>query len=111
MSFFITTPAFAFVPVLLFIAAYIHHRVLGGRGFQFARFVLLAAGCVWLLYALYEFSVQRELKPESVPIRVDLEFIGPADQHFSLPQPLEWLLTCLAFRAGCDRVHSHDNPA
>jgi hypothetical protein len=78
MSLFISNPGLAFVPALLFIAAYIHHRVVGGRAFRPGRFVLLAAGCFWLLYALYEFSVQREFKPENVPIRVDLEFIGPA---------------------------------
>ena len=78
MSIFINNPGLAFVPVILFVAAYIHHRVLGGRGFRPARMVVLAGGCIWLLYALYELSVQRELKPESVPIRVDMVFIGPA---------------------------------
>jgi hypothetical protein len=78
MSLFITHPALAFVPAVLFVAAYLHHRVLGGRGFRPARFVVLSAGCVWLLYACYEFSVQQELKPENVPIRLDLALIGPA---------------------------------
>jgi hypothetical protein len=77
MSLFIAHPTLAFVPALLFVAAYVHHRLLGGRGFRLARFVVLSAGCAWLLYALYEFGVQREFKPESVPIRVDLAFIGP----------------------------------
>jgi hypothetical protein len=77
MSLFINDPALAFVPVVLFIAAYIHHRVLGGRGFRPARFVVLSAGCIWFLYALYELSVQGEVKTQSVPIRVDLAFIGP----------------------------------
>jgi len=31
-----------------------------------------------LLYGLYELSVQREFKPENVPIRIDMLFIGPA---------------------------------
>jgi hypothetical protein len=78
MSIFINNPGLAFVPVILFVAAYIHHRVLGGRGFRPARLVVLAGGCIWLLYALYELSVQGKLKPESVPIRVDMLFIGPA---------------------------------
>jgi hypothetical protein len=78
MSFFITHPVLAFVPTVLFIGAYFHHRVRSGREFRPAHFVMLSAGCIWLLYALYEFSVQRELKPESVPIRVDLLYIGPA---------------------------------
>ena len=78
MSLFTANPALAFVPALLFIAAYIHRRVAGGRGFRFSRFVLLAASCVWLIYAIYELGVQEDVKPESVPIRVDLAFIGPA---------------------------------
>src|ERR1035441_10885759 len=78
MSIFINNPGLAFVPVILFVAAYIHHRVLGGRGFRPARLVVFAGGCIWLLYALYELSVQGKLKPESVPIRVDMLFIGPA---------------------------------
>jgi hypothetical protein len=31
-----------------------------------------------LLYGAYELSVQREFKPENLPIRIDLLFIGPA---------------------------------
>ena len=41
-------------------------------------FVVLCVGCAWLLYGLYEVKIQREIKPESVPIRVDLLFLGPA---------------------------------
>ena len=31
-----------------------------------------------LLYGLYELNVQREFKPENVPIRIDMLVIGPA---------------------------------
>ncbi len=77
MSVFITNPVLAFVPAILFIAGYIHHRILGGPNFRPARLVVLAAGCIWLLYALWELTVQGEVKTESVPIRVDLQLIGP----------------------------------
>jgi hypothetical protein len=78
MNIFVSNPGLALVPAVLFIAAYIHHRVRGGRGIRPTRFVVLVAGSVWFLHALYEFSVQREFKPENVPIRVDLAIIGPA---------------------------------
>jgi hypothetical protein len=78
MDFFISYPVLALVPAALFVAAYVQHRVRGGRGFRFSRFVVLAAGVIWLLYTIYEFSIQRELKSESVPIRVDLAVVYPA---------------------------------
>lgn len=71
-------PALAFVAALLFMGGYVHHRVLGWPGFRPARLVVLAVACVWLLYAVYELSVQREVRPENVPIRVDSALIGPA---------------------------------
>ena len=71
-------PGLAFVAAVLFTGGYIHHRVLGGPGFRPARFVIFTVACVWLVYAVYELSVQREVRPESVPIRVDLAFIVPA---------------------------------
>ena len=78
MDFFIRYPVLALVPAVLFVAAYVHHRVRAGRGFRFSRFIVLAAGVVWLLYTVYEFSIQREVKPESVPIRIDLAVVYPA---------------------------------
>ena len=78
MNIFITYPLLACMPAMFFVAAYVHHRVRGGRGFRPARFVVLFAGCMWLLYALYELSVQQQIKSENVPIRVDLLFLGPA---------------------------------
>lgn len=78
MDIFIRHPVLALLPAVLFVAAYVQLRVRSGRGFLFSRFVVLAAGCFWLLYSLYEFGVQRELKPDGVPIRVDLAVVYPA---------------------------------
>lgn len=78
MNIFISYPVLAFMPAMFFVVAYVHHRIRGGRGFRPERFVVLFAGCMWLLYALYEFSVQQQIKSENVPIRVDLLFLGPA---------------------------------
>jgi hypothetical protein len=78
MDIFIRHPGLALVPAVLFLVAYVQHRVRVGRGFRFSHFVILGAGVVWLLYTIYEFGVQRELKPESVPIRIDLLVVYPA---------------------------------
>ena len=71
---------FPFILAVAFAAAYLHVRVLSRRrpGGGLARLILAGGACVLLLYALYEFSVQRKFKPENVPIRVDMLFIGPA---------------------------------
>jgi hypothetical protein len=42
-----------------------------------ARFVLAGGASLLLLDGLYELSVQREFKPENVPIRIDLFLIWP----------------------------------
>ena len=78
MDIFIRCPNLALVPAVLFLAAYVQHRLRIGRGFRFSRFVVLGASVLWLLYTIYEFSVQRELPPESVPIRIDLLVVYPA---------------------------------
>jgi len=78
MDLFIRHPVLAIVPALLFAAAYVHRRVSGGRGFRVSRFVILSAGVVWVFYLYYELHIQQELKPEQVPIRVDLLAIYPA---------------------------------
>jgi len=71
------------VPFLLaaaFALAYLHVRVPSRRrsGGGLARLVLSGGACLLLLYGLYELSVQREFRPENVPIRVDMLFIAPA---------------------------------
>ena len=73
----------ASIPLVLaaaFAAAYWHIRLPSRRrsGGGLARLVLAGGACLLLLYSLYELSVQREFKPENVPIRVDMLFIGPA---------------------------------
>jgi hypothetical protein len=78
MDIFIRYPGLALVPAVLFLAAYVQHRLRIGRGFRFSRVVVSGAGIVWLLYTIYELSVQRELPPESVPIRIDLLVVYPA---------------------------------
>jgi hypothetical protein len=63
-----------------FAAAFLHVRVrsrtrsAGG----FIRLILAGGACFFLLCGLLEVSVQREFKPENVPIRVDLLFTVPA---------------------------------
>jgi hypothetical protein len=73
-------PLVSFMLALVFAAAYVHVRVPSRRrpGGGLARSILAGGACLWLLYGLYELSVQREFKPENVPIRVDMLFIGPA---------------------------------
>ena len=73
-------PLFAFLLAVAFAAAYLHVRVPSRRrsGGGLARLILVGGTCLFLLYGLYELSVQREFKPENVPIRVDMLFIGPA---------------------------------
>jgi hypothetical protein len=63
-----------------FVAAFLHLRVRSRNRFAggFMRLILAVGGCFFLLCGLLELSVQRELKPESVPIRVDLLFTIPA---------------------------------
>lgn len=77
MDLFIRHPAFALGPAVLFIAAYFHCRVAGGRGFRFSRFAILSTGVVWILYTHYELRIQQEWRPGDVPIRVDLLLVYP----------------------------------
>ena len=73
-------PLVSFMLALVFAAAYVRVRVPSRRrpGGWLARLILTGGACLWLLYGSYELSVQREFKPENVPIRMDLPFIGPA---------------------------------
>lgn len=73
-------PLISFLLAVGFAAAYLHVRVPSRRrsGGGLARLILAGGTCLLLLYGLYELSVQRQLKPENVPIRVDMLFIGPA---------------------------------
>ena len=69
-----------FILTVAFAAAYLHVRVPGRRrsGGGLARSVLAGGACLLLFYGVYELSVRREFKPENVPIRIDMLFIGPA---------------------------------
>jgi hypothetical protein len=69
-----------FIFAVAFVAAFLHLRVRSRNRFAggFMRLILAAGGCFFLLCGLLELSVQRELKPESIPIRVDLLFAMPA---------------------------------
>ena len=69
-----------FISAAAFVAAFLHLRVRGRNRFAggFARLILVSGGCFFLLCGLLELSVQREVKPENVPIRVDLLFTMPA---------------------------------
>ena len=73
-------PSIPLVLAVVFAAAYLHIRVPSRRrsGGGLARLILAGGTCLLLLYGVYGLSVQREFKPENVPIRVDLIFIGPA---------------------------------
>lgn len=68
-----------FILAVAFAAAYLHVRVPSRRrsGGGLARLVLAGGACLLLLYGVYELSVQGEFKPENVPIRIDMLFIGP----------------------------------
>src|SRR5687767_6087941 len=76
MDIFISHPGLALLPAFLFFAADFHHRI-RSSGLQFSRLLMLGAGVVWLLYAIYEFTVQRGVTQDSVPIRVDLLLMFP----------------------------------
>jgi len=69
-----------FILAVAFAAAYLHVRVPSRRrsGGALARLILAGGACLLLLYGLYELSVQREFKPENVPIRLDMLFMAPA---------------------------------
>jgi hypothetical protein len=73
-------PLVPFLVAVGFAAAYLRVRVPSRRrsGGGLARLVLAGGACLLLLYGLYELSVQREFKPEDVPIRVDMLLIRPA---------------------------------
>jgi hypothetical protein len=108
MDFFIRYPVLALVPAALFVAAYVQHRVRSGRGFRFSRFCVLSAGITWLLYTVYEFAIQRELKPESVPIRVDLAVVYPALLAVTAAGVAAYLV---GFRRRVGHSSQHDNAA
>ena len=63
-----------------FAAAYLHVRVPSRRrsGGALSRLILAGGACLLLLYGLYDLTVQREFKPENVPIRVEMLFKAPA---------------------------------
>jgi hypothetical protein len=73
-------PLAPFLLAVAFAAAYLHVRVPSRRrsGGGLARLILAGGTCLLLLYGLYELSVQREFKPENIPIRIDMPFIAPA---------------------------------
>ena len=73
-------PLISFMLAVVFTAAYVHVRIPSRRrsGGALVRLILAGGACLWLFYGLYELSVRRRLDPESVPIRVELVFLGPA---------------------------------
>lgn len=77
MDFLINFPLLGLVPAALFLAAYVHRRIRVGRDSRASRLVVLAGAVIWMLYLVYEFRVQGELKTENVPIRADLLFVYP----------------------------------
>jgi hypothetical protein len=73
-------PLLPFLSATAFVAAYLHVRAPSRRrsGGWLARLILAGGACLLFLYGFYELSVQREFKPENVPIRFDLRLIWPA---------------------------------
>ncbi len=73
-------PRLWFIFAVGFAAAFLHVRVrsrtrsAGG----FIWLILAGGACFFLLCGLLEVSIQRELKPENVPIRIDFLYTIPA---------------------------------
>jgi lysylphosphatidylglycerol synthetase-like protein (DUF2156 family) len=72
-------PLLSLIIALVFAAAYVHVRVRSRRRPRgwLARLILAGGVCIWLLYVIYELSIQHEFKPENVPIRLDLLLLRP----------------------------------
>lgn len=78
MDYFINFPFLALIPAALFLTACAHSQIRIGRDSRASRFVMLTGAVIWMLYPVYEFRVQGELKTENVPIRADLLVVYPA---------------------------------
>src|SRR2546423_14628972 len=105
MALFISHPVLALLLGVLFAAAFVQHR----RRVRFGlwRFLIFAA-LVWFAYGIYEFCIQRAIKPEDVPIRIELAIIEPALVTFTIGGVAVYVV---GFRRQEAHSSEHDNAA
>jgi len=73
MDIFIRSPVLAFLPAILFAAAFVHLSLGRGRRSLVGRLLVLGSCLSWIFYGRYEQTVPRDAN-----IRVDLLLIYPA---------------------------------